>query len=365
MGRWLLVLIAVSAVLGCDSSPYGPGDSAYGPTKPVVKQPDPIIKIIPPAIYTLDAPNMVVFTEGAAGTFQVAGSIQNDTAVLNIENLPKGATFDATTGTVTWTPALGDGHDPLDPRADRRIYPLYVDLRGASDTLTVRQKTVMVIVRAKLGTLSFANFPTSVDVYEGQNGSLKFQLADDIYPTGPFKVELQNMPPGMTLAPTSDPTVYTVNYSPGYKTALSSDPYCTNSRADACRKVTFDVYATDPAGTQISYTGSWQVHNQTQAPRVEAPTSVQANGSTATFSIYVEDVNGENAPSVSADVDSGRVNVSTITGGTNSAGNPDGLFQLTVTRSGTHHYSTVTIKSCITDKQNNDACTTNSVDVSF
>ena len=98
----------------------------------------------------LSMPAVMEFNEGTKSEYLItAWAPSPGTPVVQVNNLPSGAIFDATTGKISWTPGFGAAIDHNDPLVGLGIYRGTVELHSTtSASVFIRRDYVMLVKRA-------------------------------------------------------------------------------------------------------------------------------------------------------------------------------------------------------------------------
>jgi hypothetical protein len=306
-------LVLLALVAGCKQNPL-PTDGELLREKPPVKAP-----VLPPLL--LEMPESVDFFEGKAGELEIKASVPAPgNPLVTIEGLPAGATYDAGTGKLTWTPDFLAANDERDPRAAEKAYPLRVFLRSSEDNLTYVQRPLVILVRdiprkfnieypkpaATPAPTPVSPFPVPVsptaptyteNLEEGQSIERSITVVSEDFPKGPFDLRAQGLPEGASLklaAAAGDPSKYVFSYQPS---ALSVDLNTTTVVTSPFVQNNVEFIATDPAGRISKLSVAYKVTDKRMDPQISAPPVVE-QGTNIFFTFRADDLNGEVAPKI-------------------------------------------------------------------
>ncbi len=299
--KLILSITAAVCVAGCNSDPYGEQAKYVSPEKPKEKT---TVVVMP--TYAVDGPSRVEFTENVQGRFTVKGLASQGDATIRLIGLPNGASFDRSTGIVTWTPGPSAGHDPQNPVAQSRQYSVRAEVLGPNDDAAKNDKDINLVVFAAPSTLSVMDAsPMQEALNEGQEFRDTFRIQSSENTNGPFVVTSSNLPNGAVLTQSLNQSgSASVVYQPRFDAVKTNDS-CTlpgSFRSTVgCKEINWQLVVTDPSGKTAILPVRWFVIDRTQTPRISAPSQVTATNGKAVFYVHVEDVNQEDKPVLSVD----------------------------------------------------------------
>ena len=289
----LITLVAISA---CKQNPL-PKDGLILVQEPTKPQP------IPPP-YVLDNPKSFEFKEGVYTEFTLKATVPSPgKAMVNVEQLPEGATFNTETLTFGWTPPYTAANQSEDPNVLTRTYPVRFVLRSTDDELTsISRETVLVVKDVPRDyKVSFSQENPEVD--ERKTLTETFAVGSLDFPKGPFKVTIVNMPAGVTLeADKRDPAKFHVSFTPDvtFVNILTDQQKWKDGKYAYYRTVPIEIVAIAPNGISVRDTWRWTVWDTRADAKYSGPKEIQQVPD-VNFVIATEDINGETHPSISLD----------------------------------------------------------------
>ncbi|MCC6277116.1 MAG: hypothetical protein IT289_04275 [Oligoflexia bacterium] len=274
--KYLIALLSVGFLVGCDSNPYGDEGKLY------VERPE-VVKVAP--AFVIDAYDLMEFSEGAESVFEIKGHVPGPGKPnLTVEGLPSGAVFDETTGKLKWTPDYSAGDNG---NFDLKAYKIKAVLRSSTDGVSTVKKEITLVVHNRLRDFYVDKFDTFNSLYEGQTHEIKIKIFSDDFPNGPFKIGVSELPEGAKIIRSAaNPNLFSVRYSPGYTTT------------DYSIYKEWAVEVIDPKGRALSLKGTWYVYDSILTPTVKAPSKIETQTLTASFIITIEDSTGVGIPTL-------------------------------------------------------------------
>jgi hypothetical protein len=308
-----IVLAATAALAAaCESNPF-PQEGRITPTKPDVPK-----RELPPL--GLDLPQVMDFAEGAEGEYTIQTWVPAGSPVLTFEGLPAGAQFDDATSTLRWTPGFDAANDAKRPGSTTRLYPVRLQLTSSLDPLTVayREVTLLVTDTPRVDRVEVSG-RSQVD--EGQEIVQTVRIESPDYPQGPFTLAAKGLPVAATVEKQGE-SAFVVRYRPGFGEVRSRGSF---SR----RSIEYVVLGPNGIATPPQRT-EWQVRDVDQPARLAGPAEV-SQGMTAAFTLLLEDINGEGAPTLSTpSVRFGTIQSTLLSGvGAPAGGNPVAAYEIT------------------------------------
>ena len=362
------VSFITTAVLltACHSNPY---DGVSGKLEPIPVS----VAALPP---TVQAQRVIDVTENKTVTAPISGTVSVGTPVLAFNNLPSWATF--ANGTLTLSPPSGAATDPSNPTSQVFEYELELTISSSANPVAKSSQTIVVIVHHAATTLS-VNVPSTPDIFEGQQFTTTFKVTSSSFPTGPFQIGATKMPGNMTVTPTPDPTVFSINYTPDFTIAKVTDfrirLNCMDSQGNTqvCSQIPWTLTVIDPLGDAQTSTLNWNVFDVRQKPNVVVNPVVAPVGTTAEFDVYVSDPNQERIPQVQilTQPAAGGTVTATSTTDSNSSGSvlPYALYHISWTGFPPNLKGTaqsVTFNTCVLDQTSQpNNCVNTTVNVDF
>jgi hypothetical protein len=297
----LLSLPLVVLTAACHSNPYDGQNTARLSQDPPVKH-----STLPG--FTVEAPAVVDMTEGDSNVkIPVTAHVLSGTPIITVEGLPSFATWDASSSSVILNPPIGSSVDPAAPAETTRKYTMLIKATSTDAGMSFVQQTVLVLVHHKAESLVVTGFNSQVDLPEGAPYSTTFKIQSLTFPAGPFYPVANSLPDGVTIAPTTDPTIFTITYNPNFRTVTSSNAtsLCQDAAGQDHMCLGFDwtLNVTDPRGDAATVSTRWKVLDVRQDPLFTPPDNVDGTTSTVDFYVHAEDPNGERIPDVTSAAD--------------------------------------------------------------
>ena len=169
-----------------------------------------------------------------------------DKLVYTLENLPEGASFDAATRTLKWTPGFDQAG----------TYDLILKL---SDGLISVQEPLKVVVNNVNRPPEIETVP-QLSVNENEDLSYTFKISDpDAEDAGKLNVTASNLPAGATF----NPADFSISWKPGYDQA-GTYPGIT-------------VSVSDPSGLNAQQSFDIVVNNVNRPPQISTPAPVKVS----------------------------------------------------------------------------------------
>ena len=286
-----LFLTSTMLFAGCNQQPF---PKVGGDIIPQEEKPNPVA----PA-YSIELNSIVSCSEGKECVTPMVGHVPNSgTPELSFESLPDGAVYDATEGTIRYTPGFEVVDVAKDPTQTVKSVIATAILHNQGDNVTTYRKQFTFEVRNTVRPVTISANNLAPRVTEGKKFSQVITLASEDFPNGPFYLNFQNQPQGLTFtADANDPHRFTLDYTPAYDVVTTSDPM---DGGHFTKVFDMSVLVTTPGGQSTSQTLSWTVVDDRRSPHVSAPTEI-SQGPLVNFTIRAEDPNGERAPTIQVD----------------------------------------------------------------
>jgi hypothetical protein len=136
--RLIFSLIYSLLAVGCNESPYQDSDV-------LDKTPPKAEKARAPSV-TFTMPSAIEMTENMPAQITVGAAVPRGQAVVNVQGLPTGATFDPSSLVLAWIPPANSGVDPANAKAGFRVYTVNFTLTNPADPTLNVQRTLSITV---------------------------------------------------------------------------------------------------------------------------------------------------------------------------------------------------------------------------
>lgn len=187
----VLPAILFATLVGCNANPFKGVDASVNP--------NPSRYEVRPAL-GIDAADIMRFDEGRAGEYEIKVVVPSGEAILEFEDLPTGAAWDATKGVIAWTPDYTQANDRSNYNIKTREYPVTVILTSSVDLTTSVRKTVLLQVHDTPRAMVVQNLAASYSMSEGQLRDLStFSVVAEDYAAADVRAELKDNSNGMKL----------------------------------------------------------------------------------------------------------------------------------------------------------------------
>lgn len=297
----------LTVLSGCNKDPY---QAALKPGQRILNE-NPNSQHQSPKVFAIEAPDLIECTESINCGAEIRGHVpEPGTSVVSIKGLPQGASYDASTATLTYTP----GYDVVDlaahPEQTLILMPLTVTVRSTADVVTESSRTINLLVKNKMQPVE-VNVTGSSLVAEGATLQQTVEVKSADFPQGPISLSAINAPIGTELKPVvGSNNSFTVRFTPGYSFSGVGD---SSNSLGYYKSVKVLYQANLPVGQPTQKDLVWTVNDVRQAPVVTAPETL-VQGLDVSFSIRAEDMNGESAPriTVNPSVPFGRITATAI-----------------------------------------------------
>lgn len=365
---------AVLLFAGCHSNPYSgltgrissdpvqhkPGDGAVG--------------------FDITYTSTVRMTEGTSITISIVPKVPDPgKPVLILNGVPSWCSaYNPAKATMTCVPPQGAASDPNFPGDSFASYPINLKLTSTQDPVTEVTRTMTLLVTHPAANLTVNGFDQDTQVEEGKTYTGQIQIQDADTKAGPFYPSLINAPVGLTITPTSDPTVFNLSYTPGFNTVtLTNHTGTCDDESDwsthLCNTLTWSMTVLDKYGSSVTMNATWQILDMRQDPVVVLPDNVTGTASktgTVDFYINVEDPNGEATPQVTAESpDTGTLTPTVASSGINKGIDPYTLVHVVWSgdfSSYKNSVQTINLQACSEDMNGAfNQCVTQPVNVKF
>jgi len=185
-----LPILMLAALTGCESNPY------KGLT--LSDKPAPAVRSV--SSLGISAEEVMTFSEGTEGVYTIKVNVPAGTPVVSWENLPAGASYDATEGKLKWTPGFDAANDPSDPTVTSREYLATLNLQSSVDAVSVRTQKILLKVKNTPRNLGVTGLQPSYNVLEGTVSTLATFATDSLdFPAATLRLSLKNSSPGLSL----------------------------------------------------------------------------------------------------------------------------------------------------------------------
>lgn len=187
----IIPAILLASLVGCNANPFKGVNASVDPM--------PTRNEVRPAL-GIDSPGLMTFDEGRAAEYEIKVVVPAGEAILEFEDLPKGAAWDATKGVIAWTPDFTQANDPRDYNIKTREYPITVILYSSVDLTQSVRKTILLQVKDTPRAMVVQNLNASYSMREGEARTLgTFSVVADDYAAADVRAELKDTSIGMKL----------------------------------------------------------------------------------------------------------------------------------------------------------------------
>lgn len=312
MKKVALILTVLVAIAGCDSNPVTGKQNPYDgkgelqdPGKP---KDTPTKDEKPVGALSLYVDQQMLFVEGGAGEYGVKATVPvGGNLVVEVNGLPPGMVYDATTMKLKWTPDYQAANDPNNPNTNSRQYPIEVRAYDSKNPIEQKVQAALVVVNDTPRPAGLKSVPDKLGI-EGSPMAHIIDFEDLEYPTGPFSVSVSGLPIDAVVDfPNNTMPRFILRWTPTFDKVINKmeEIYTGN------------VIIYNPRGKRLDFNVVWTIANRIAPPQVGGPTDVSESG-TIHFMVMAEDQNGEYIPQWSGiHPGFGTLNVSTtpVTGG--------------------------------------------------
>lgn len=230
------------SVAGCESNPF--------PAEGYVRETAPPQRAFMPA-YAVNVPALL-FVEDAEETYTLGVTVPPYAGdpIVEIEGLPRGATFDPKTLQLKWRPTRTDGNpkDGSDPAIGFARYPVKILLSATDDPVTtIAQEEVITVVNSRIAP-SASLSQTAPRFTQGVWNELNLTVQSVDYPTGPFVVEVTGVNGGVRIIRGTDLTQLKIGYRP------TAEDFAGVTTSERLVSVLIRIYQPDGMVQQLSQT---------------------------------------------------------------------------------------------------------------
>jgi hypothetical protein len=286
MRRLLLLSLILVSIMGCKSDPY-PVEGSYYSTPPVETEPREGL--------SADLPKEIVYKEGilTEKKFRFAVPEPFD-AIVEVRNLPAGATYNYDTHTLSWTPGYFDGNDIQDPSIKVRTYSINVRLYSSDEERndSINENIVLIVNDMPRGFTFTGSDNTSVT--EGSLLNYEFDINNADFPNGPFQVVSSGFPVNTKIEKISD-NRYALKFTPDHY-HVSINDRC-NYSTKGCLEYNGKLLISNPAGHLGEKEVRLRVRDSRLPAVIEAPAEL-TQGLDVSFQVAAYDMNKEIAPDI-------------------------------------------------------------------
>ena len=254
---------------------------------------------VKPADYGLNYSQVMEFNQDVKGEFLIEGWVPDPgKAIISISALPAGATFDAVTSKLTWSPTHADGLDPVNPAMNLRLYKVKILIQSDQDSIASLEMDATLIARSSASVVAVATDSNTKTVLEGTTLEQKFTVTDADFPNGPFLFQATGLPQGAVIVAGATPNEYLLRYSPGID-AVTARSGTRPTRSTALqKKALITVKARNTRGDEVTSPQIvWTIIDVPQKAVVAGPAQV-TSGADVAFSFSAIDLNGDAAPTI-------------------------------------------------------------------
>jgi hypothetical protein len=291
--KMFLLSLVLLGFMGCESNPYPTDDDLTKDRRPSNSERR--------LAYSLDVRSKYPLTERKEFVLKIKYKMPvGEQEVIEVEGLPAGAVFDKSTYTITWTPTMFDGNDPLDPRVNEQDYTFEIRLFALGEDPT-KAKTAKVTLEVKDKRQTFEIDSDDTDeVVEGQTLEYVFDIENLDYPNGPFKVAVEGMPSNTVIEKVTEKQ-YKLVYTPDFHHVKNNDYNSTCSTYNGGCRVKYKkgkITVTNPANHETFKDVKIDVVDRRQDVTLVTPQNME-QGLDISFQVTAFDPNGEVAPRIS------------------------------------------------------------------
>jgi hypothetical protein len=247
---------------------------------------------------SMDIPASINFVENQKKATQFRFSVPvGSKPVIEIKDLPRGATFDESTFTLNWTPDFLAANDPTDPTVLSRIYTITVWLRDSQNPVTAIMKKVNLIVKDSPRDFT-VDVAKEIKVNEGEELKASFKINSVDHPQGPFKINYEGLPNGAKVSvDPQDSSRFQISYRPSHDTVIlgsgsGSCGYYTN-----CVKNKIKMEVINPGNYQTTHNFDLVVYDTRLPVKFSAPEKIE-QGLDVLFQISATDPNFDVIPKI-------------------------------------------------------------------
>lgn len=286
MNKIIPAILLVSLV-GCNANPFKGVNASVDPM--------PTRSEVRPAL-GIDAPGLMTFDEGRAAEYEIKVVVPAGEAILEFEDLPKGAAWDATKGVIAWTPDFTQANDPRDYNIKTREYPITVILYSSVDLTQSVRKTILLQVKDTPRAMVVQNLNASYSMREGEARTLgTFSVVADDYAAADVRAELKDTSIGMKLVRSGTNAEWSLKAEYGVE-QLRVGTECRSS-GSCSSDLPNTVILTGPDGRQQLQDFRVSLSDVRQETRTSLATELTVKGDMSQ-AFTVSDANKEVAPKV-------------------------------------------------------------------
>jgi hypothetical protein len=285
--KFIVSVTFLASLIGCNANPFKGVDASVDPM--------PTRNEVRPAL-GIDAPGLMTFDEGRAAEYEIKVVVPSGEAVLEFEDLPRGAAWDATKGVITWTPDFTQANDPRDYNIKTREYPITVILYSSVDMTQAVRKTILLQVKDTPRAMVVQGLSASFSMKEGESKTLgTFSVVADDYAAADVRAELKDTSIGMKLVRSGTKAEWSLNAEYGVE-QLRVGTECRSSWS-CSSDLPNTVILTGPDGRQHMQDFRINLSDVRQETRTSLATELTVKGDMSQ-AFTVSDANKEVAPTV-------------------------------------------------------------------
>jgi hypothetical protein len=245
-------------------------------------------RVEPPLAISVD--DVIEYKEGRYREYKIRAAVREPgVALVSIDDLPPGASFDAETALLKWSPGYFAGNDPADPAIKSRIYPVTVWLRSSLDPVRAIRRVVNLVVH-DVPQAIVVEPARQTSVNEGQKFSNSFTIQNADFPNGPFRVVTAGMPPNISLIKVSE-TTYKLEFTPDF------DHVNQVSNGGSTKIYDGKIIVANPANHTLETPLKITVNDVRLESKLVAPAEL-TQGLDVSFQVAAYDLNKEVSPSM-------------------------------------------------------------------
>ncbi len=352
LGSLVVTAVMAGALAGCQVDPFAKAPGKLSATKPTDR---PVGKP-----WAIDVPEQLEFTEGRKEEYTIQAYVPSPgVPKIAMADLPVGASFNSTTGILTWMPDYSAGNDSKDPSLDLRTYRARVLLSSTLEPQSVVEKMVLLVVHNVSRPLDLEWQQSMLQIREGTEFSTRVKIKSQDFPVGPFGFYVSGLPTGLQIVPdANDASIFNLKITPAMNTVTKDDAVVSGGFQGTWNA---KVVVVDPSGKKTEVPVDFRVMDTRQNAVVSAPSMVQGVADVR-FQITAEDPNLEATPLVTVE----GPGIGSLTADAEDDGfiSRRAIRWSNIPESALGKMHTIKVKSCVYGSRfTQDRCVTNNVSV--